>query len=383
MTSDGANQETTSTDGPHALMQSSFVHLRFKGGRFEGQAAPPLASMAELAQINDLIMALAPIMWRRTKNAKRIRDGSYPPPPILRIERFAQGSSIPVIVRDGSPATLLDDPYEASRDLMERTFQEIVANTLIPEDFPPECIPKLRQVGKSFHPGESAAFLVADAQGRWNETLFTAEIRESFWENFDHISEDTLTLTGKLVSLNREPQRLVLLLPSGQKIDGKFEEGHIWDNLHRSLGTMSKHPYTRLKATVERDYLKRIVRITDVMGVEVMETLAERWHDRFLELSGLRDTEDDSKALVLSESFERADQLIEILSRTGFPIPAIFPTCDGGLSLVWQKALNRTTVYIDPDEKLQVENVPGGPLEPFSSNDPQAIASEVSRLSLV
>ncbi|WP_211881831.1 hypothetical protein [Pseudarthrobacter albicanus] len=297
MTSDGASHETTSTDGAHALMQSSFVHLRFKGGRFEGQAAPPLASMAELAQINDLIMALAPIMWRRTKGAKRIREGNYPSAPVLRIERFAQGSSIPVIVRDGGSATLLNDPYEASRDLMERTFQEIVANTVIPEDFPPECIPKLRQVGKSFQPGESAAFLVPDAQGVWNETLFTAEIRESFWENFDHISEDTLTLTGKLVSLHREPQRLVLLLPSGQKIDGKFEEGHIWDDLHRSLGTLSKHPYTRLKATVERDYLNRIVRITDVRAVEVMETLAEKWHDRFLELLGLRDAENPSRPL--------------------------------------------------------------------------------------
>ncbi|WP_211881684.1 hypothetical protein, partial [Pseudarthrobacter albicanus] len=100
-------------------------------------------------------------------------------------------------------------------------------------------------------------------------------------------------------------------------------------------------------------------------------------------ITGSGHTPDEIPRLVLSESFERADQLIEILSRTGFPLPAIFPTCDGGLSLVWQKALNRTTVYIDPDEELQVEKVPGGPLPLFASNDPKAVASEVSRLSLV
>lgn len=383
MTSDGTTSGTAARDDARKAMQASFVHLRFRGGRFEGQAAPPLASMIELAQINDLIMVMAPVMWRRAKGAKRIRGGNYPPAPVLRIERFAEGSSIPVIVRDGDATTFVDDPYDASRDLIERTFQEIVSNFAIPDDFPSECIPKLRQIGRSLQHGESAAFLVADADGGWNETIYTAELRESFWTNFDRIREDTLPLAGKLVSLNRDPKRLVLLLPNGQKVDGKFEKTQIWDDLHKSLGTISTHPYARLYATVERDYLDRIVRITDVKGVEVMETLAEKWHERFLELLNLRDTEDETKPLVLSESFERADKLINILSETPLPFPAIFPTYEGGLSLIWQKDLHRTTVYIEPDEDLQVENVPDGPVEPFSSNDFRRIAEEVSRSCLV
>lgn len=383
MTTDGANSGPASEDEVREAMQASFVHMRFRGGRFEGQAAPPLASMIELTQINDLIMALGPVMWRRFKGAKRIRDGRYPPPPVLRIDRFKEGSSIPVIFRDGASATLLHDPYDASRDLVERTFQEIVANSTIPKDFPSECIPKLRQIGKSLQPGESAAFLVADAAGRWNETTFTAEFRESFWIDFDKIQEDTLHLAGKLVSLNRDPLRLVLLLPTGQKVDGKFEQGRVWDDLHKALGTTSTHPYARLNATVERDYLDRIVRIIDVEGVEVMEALPEKWHERFLELVNLRDAEDPSKPLVLSESFERADRLINLLSETPLPVPAIFPTYDGGLTLVWQRSLHRTTVYIEPDEELQVESVPDGPLEPYSSNDFEKIAEEVSRSCLV
>ena len=375
--------EESAGEDVHAVMQSSFVHLRFRGGRFEGQAAPPLASMVELAQINDLIMVMAPILWRRTKGAKRIRDGSYPAPPTLRIERFAEGSSIPVILRDGGSATLLDDPYEASRDLVERTFEAIVADSSIPDDFPSECLPKLRQFGRSFRAGESAAFLVAGSDNEWKETVYTAEFRESFWTNFDRIRSDTLTLTGKLISLNRDPRRLMLHLPSGQKIDGRFNSTQIWNDLHTSLGTSSTHPYARLKATVERDYLDRIVRITDVIGVEVMETRAEKWHERFLELVSLRDEEDSSKPLVLSESFERADQLINILSRTPLPLPAIFPTYEGGLSLVWQRDVHRTTVYIDPDDEVQVENVPDGPIEPFTSNDLEEVALEVGRSCLV
>jgi hypothetical protein len=383
MTNDGTSSGPAAGDEIREAMQASFVHLRFRGGRFEGQAAPPLASMVELTQINDLIMAMGPVMWRRAKGAKRIREGNYPPAPILRIDRFKEGSSIPVIVRDGASATLVDDPYEASRDLVERTFHEIVTNSAIPADFPLECIPKLRQIGRSLQPGESAAFLVADADGHWSETNYTAELRESFWIDFDRIQEDTLHLAGKLVSLNRDPKRLVLLLPSGQKMDGKFERDQVWDDLHKALGTVSTHPYARLNVTVERDYLDRIVRITDVEGVEVMETLAEKWHERFLELVNLRDTEDQSKPLVLAETFERADRLINILSETPLPVPAIFPTYDGGLSLVWQRALHRTTVYIEPDEELQVENVPDGPLEPYCSNDLEKVAEEVSRSCLV
>ena len=382
MTTDGTNSATATPDEAREAMQLSFVHLRFRGGRFEGQAAPPLASMVELTQINDLIMALGPVMWRRFKGVKRIREGNYPPAPVLRIDRFKEGSSIPVIVRDGTSATLLDDPYEASRDLIERTFQEIVTNSTIPADFPLECIPKLRQIGKSLQPGESAAFLVADDNGQWNEAIYSAELRESFWTDFDKIQEDAVHLAGKLVSLNRDPQRLVLLLPSGQKVDGKFEQGKVWDDLHKALGTTSTHPYARLNTTVERDYLGRIVRIMDVEGVEVMETLAEKWHERFLELVNLRDAEDQSKPLVQSESFERADKLINLLA-TQLPVPAIFPTYDGGLSLVWQRDLHRTTVYIEPDEELQVENVPHGPLEPYSSNDFEKVAGEVSRSCLV
>ena len=383
MTSDGPSPDDASVAGAHAIMKSSFVRLRFRGGRFEGQAAPPLASLVELAQINDLIMAIAPVMWRRTTGALRIRDGKYPPAPVLRIERFAEGSSIPVITRDGGPSTLLNDPYEASRNLVEQTFQEIVTHSKIPADFPAECIPKLRQIGKSFQTGESAAFLVPGSDGGWIESIYTAEARHGFWTNFDKIRKDTLTLTGKLVSLNREPKRLVISLPSGQKVDGKFGPDSIWDNLHSALGTLTHHPYTRLNASVERDYLDRIVRITDVAGVEVMETLALTWHTRFLELVNLRNSEDPSKPLVLSECFERADQLITILSKTNLPTPAVFPTCDGGLSLVWQQEINRTTVYVDPDEEFQVENVPHGPLSPFSSNDPEVVANEVSRLGLV
>ncbi|MCY1231013.1 hypothetical protein D9M72_434490 [compost metagenome] len=175
----------------------------------------------------------------------------------------------------------------------------------------------------------------------------------------------------------------MLLLPNGQKMDGKFERDQVWDDLHKALGTTSTHPYARLNVTVERDYLDRIVRITDVEGVEVMETLAEKWHERFLELVNLRDAQDQSKPLVLAETFERADRLINILSETPLPLPAVFPTYDGGLSLVWQRDLHRTTVYIEPDEELQVENVPDGPLEPYCSNNFEKVAEEVSRSCLV
>jgi len=372
--SGGPNEE------PLELMKKSFVHMRFRGGRFEGQAAPPLESLNELAKLNDLILLLAPVMWRKLHNKKRIRDGSMPEPPVFRVSGFAEGSSIPLIERDGAADTLFGDPFEMSRDLIEQTFQGIVDENFLLDEFPDDLVNRLRSIGKSFAPDEGAEFLVHQPDGSWSAKNFTAGRREQFWKNFDKVTSSEMTLTGRLNALYRTPGRLVLTTLSGRKIDGKFIDDAIWDDLHEALGSSQKHPYSRLTGTVELDYRGRVTRIQEVKGVEVMQVMSNRWQTRFEELAAMQSPENPSVALVTSDSFERTNELLESLLEADAPMPAIFPSYEGGLNLVWQKELTRTTVYVEPDEPFEVEQVLGVQFAPFSSSSILEITQEVVKL---
>ncbi|MUU69924.1 hypothetical protein [Pseudarthrobacter sp. GA104] len=360
-------------------IQKSFLHMRFRGGRFEGATGMPMAAMGELASLNEIIMELAKVLWRRKLGKQRVRGG-YPSPPTLRVEKFAQGSTIPLIQRDGPPSTLLDDPYDASRDLLERTFWAIVSENKIPDEFPTECIDRLRRFGKGFHSGEAAGFLRRDQAGTWSEALFTSAVRQHFWESFDTTSVATETLIGKMDSLDRNKSRFMFRRESGQALPGGFANAVVWDDLHKALGSAEKYPFCRLSAQVERDYLGRPTSILDVNKVEVIEVEAVGWKDRFLQLADDAYNAEGGLPPVAADSLERADLLIEATTSIGLYLPAIFASSEGGINLVWQASQDRTTVYIEPDEPYEIENVPFGSLEPIVSDDVTEVAQAVKEL---
>jgi len=126
-----------------------------------------MAAMSEMTYLNDLIMEVARVLWRRQKGVKRARD--YPSEPILRVERFAKGSAIPLIDRDGASSVLTGDPYDQSRDLVEKAFWGIVDEAELPEEFPLECVDQLRRFGKTLQAEEAAEFLQKDERGVWKE----------------------------------------------------------------------------------------------------------------------------------------------------------------------------------------------------------------------
>lgn len=351
---------------------NSFVRLRFRGGRFEGDGGMPLAALGELQAVDELIQALSKFMWRRSHGRRRMR--TYPPAPVLRVSRFARGSSIPLIERDGNSSVLTDDPYDASRDLFEKTFRSIISEQIIPEEFPVELYDQLRRIGKSLKEDEEAEFLEIDADGVWSANSLTRGVRSDFWEVLDQRQVVSRILVGHVQSMTW-PSSFEFIVHNGQRLSGKAESH--WDDVYKALGTMDSHKFCRLYVGAEVDYRNRIRKITSVKSVEVFEMEPKGWEERFLLLASCEKDEDVSSAVVVASALERTDTLVKEAEAEKLSRPAIFPSSDGGTALVWSFSEGRVTIYVEEDEKFEVELVPHGPLKPFSTNDPKIAISKV------
>lgn len=368
----------TFTDSPisalpaetQADFESSYLHMRFRGGRFERSVGMPMAAMSELTYLNDLIIEVARVLWRRQKGVKRAHD--YPDEPVLRVERFAKGSAIPLIDRDGLSSVLTGDPYDQSRDLVEKAFWGIVDQSELPEEFPLECVDQLRRFGKTLREEEAAEFLQKDAGGVWVERRYTKQIRSQFWTSFDTPTQQRIFLVGQVDSLARKSSSFVFERVGGQKLDAKFQSPAMWDDLHAALGKSSTHPFCRLEATVEVDYVKRIRKILLTHRVEVIDVDPAHWSARFLELASYADDWMPGASAVTADSLERTDHLLRLATNLALPEPTVFASFDGGTNLVWDLGDSRTTIYIEPDTPYEVENVPNGPLAPFETADAEA-----------
>ncbi len=358
-----------------ADFETSYFHMRFRGGRFEGSVGMPMAAMSEMTYLNDLIMEVARVLWRRQKGVKRARD--YPSEPILRVERFAKGSAIPLIDRDGASSVLTGDPYDQSRDLVEKAFWGIVDEAELPEEFPLECDDQLRRFRKTLQAEEDAEFLQKDERGVWKERRYTRRLRTQFWTAFDTSSEQRVLLVGQVDSLARKSSGFVFERLGGQKLDAKFQSPSMWDDLHTALGKSSTHPYCRLEATVDVDYMQRVRKILLTHKVEVIDVDPIHWAARFVELSTYADEWMPGASAVTADSLERTDQLLHLAVGLSLPQPTIFASLDGGTNLVWDSGDSRTTIYVEPDHPYEVENVPSGPLAPFETIDAEAAVLQV------
>jgi hypothetical protein len=85
---------------------------------------------------------------------------------------------------------------------------------------------------------------------------------------------------------------------------------------------------------------------------------------------GLKDPEVETKARALRAA----------VTELGLPHGVDFHNQDGAATFIWQQHPIRVTVYVTHGEPFEVEIVPGGPVTPFRSDDPAAVAVRVAEL---
>lgn len=363
-------------------LSASFLRVRFRGGRFEGDGGMPLSAIQELSSLDNLVNELGRYLWRKHKNRERLNANEYPTPPNLRVRKFAMGSSIPVIERDEivqDDVLVKDnyDPYAESRDLVERAFWSIIESSEIPEDFPVQLVPNLRGIGKTLRVGETEEFLERVVDGDWISRPYTRQGRDKFWDVYDSRTTESRILLGQIRGLERgnEPTFDFRDELSSQRLTGPC--GDHWDSLLKALGTSESHRLARLYVDAELDYRERITKIVNLRCVEVLEMDGQHWRERFLELATINPQESFGTSIVLSETLERTDLLLSAASDQDLEMPAVFPSHDGGTSLVWDLPVGRVTVYVEEQAGYEVESIPNGPLTPFISSAVSEVIEKV------
>jgi hypothetical protein len=73
----------------------------------------------------------------------------------------------------------------------------------------------------------------------------------------------------------------------------------------------------------------------------------------------------------------RAKALRKAVTDLGLPHGVGFHNQDGSATFIWQQFRHRVTVYVTHGAPYEVEDVPEGPVTPFRSEDPVAVAREV------
>ncbi|HEX9227578.1 MAG TPA: hypothetical protein VF885_13120 [Arthrobacter sp.] len=74
---------------------------------------------------------------------------------------------------------------------------------------------------------------------------------------------------------------------------------------------------------------------------------------------------------------QRAQALRKAVTALGLPHGVDFHNQDGSATFIWQQFDHRVTVYVTHGAPYEVEDVPNGPVTPFRSDDPAAVAQEV------
>lgn len=363
-------------------LSASFIRVRFRGGRFEGDGGMPLSAIHELSSLDSLVNELGRYLWRKHKNRERLHADEYPTPPNLRVRSFAMGSSIPVIQRDEivqDDALFVDsyDPYAESRDLVERTFWSIIESSEIPEDFPLQLVPNLKGIGKNLRVGETEEFLQRIGSDDWVSRSYTRQRRDDFWEIYDSRTNESRILLGHVRGLERGNESTFDFRDerTGQRLTGPCRNH--WDALLEALGTSESHKLARLYVDAELDYRGRITKIVDLRDMEVLEMDGQHWRERFHELATMKNPEISGTSMVLSNALKRTDLLLSAAEERELDMPAVFPSHDGGTTLVWDLPVGRVTVYVEEDEDFEVESIPDGPLVPFSSESASETINKV------
>ncbi|MDQ0241393.1 hypothetical protein [Arthrobacter bambusae] len=347
------NEASNNNDTGGATSSSvSFVDLRLTGGRFERNGFP-VSALAELERLEELIEAVAKALWKRD-NPSRIRiPNGFTKDFDLRLVRVDPGSVIPVMERTSRPSLVKpSDYFDASVELIEEAFAEIVANLQLPEDFPEEAAPVMARFGSSFSDDESAVFRASEAE----PVEYSAAVRRKFFGAVRHgLLIQTAARIGRISALDVDEQTFTFAGLDGKKVTGLFSAPRLWSDLHEVLNQESANAWVRLYGLFRLRPDMSLHSIADVSSLEVFDVPStESWSHRLLELADLQDGWIEDGEAIATTSLEFARDLLsrEKLWKDG--TPGIFPTPRGGVQLEWQRGTwERSVVSIGPNLELE------------------------------
>jgi hypothetical protein len=324
--------------------KNRFVTLIFRGSSFEG-AAMPVPALAEIMAYRDIVLAVARSIFL-ADNPERSRlprgfEASFE----LVMRGVDKGSSVPEILRVGSPTAapqlLLGnqgDWFERARDLVEQSIAAAGQNRPLPAEFPIDLLPRFAALGRTL--GDEDAIIVAQP-GESVGATYDRRVRKSLILRVQGTYEDEVNLVGEVRAADKDTEGFAIRMEDNRKLDVRTPRAFFPLAL-RSLNTSAS---VRVRGTGLFDAEGNLLRVTiasDVSlaeegdeqtrpgcptpvdtQVESLKALAPGWYD------------ETSPAYEPANLDWLAKLLLGVLDGFQLPRPYIYPTPEGLARAEW------------------------------------------------
>jgi hypothetical protein len=331
-------------------MEEAFFKPRFVGPRFDNGTLPVAVVAGDLFAYERLLKSLAKHLYLQNHPERKRAPNNFSDFR-LSIATIETGSASPALILEptvkSKEPTLFNAPkhykyYVQSRDLISDCVHS--SSNPLTIGFPQELLSHFNQFGRSLKPGES---LELPRGGNGEFATMTPEKRKRLVLAANESYERDVELYGHVTEANWDDNLFTLRFKDGAKAILPMPEH--FRGIVGGLGGNDRDGafLTGVASFDHNDRLLKIVHVESIDAIKIVQLTS-----RFDELSKLEDgwydgngTPPDSDKL---EDF--AKNLIDCYPED-LPLPHVFPTPDGDLSLEWE-AEGVPTVLVDLNDMV-------------------------------
>lgn len=320
----------------------------FRGGRFTDHTIP-IDVLPQLVAYRNLVREVAKTLFRVRKGRIRVPAG-FDTAFQLKLQQVEGDCAVPVLTRPevagraGARPMATDeqeagDYYDDARDIIANTIDAVARGRPLPEDFPEEFLPRLRDLGSYLADDEA---LELRGPSREPGPVYTTMVRllldeRTARQSYSRVAE----ISGTVMGFDWDPGLFRLRTLDGADVVGR----HTSATAHKVLKALQEKKFSRVRVLGLVTYTSEHIpmRVSDIRDVSVWSgtdgASVRRVEDRLQELMQLPAGWLEGEGIpVLSDEVPwLSGYLIELMVDHGLPEPTLFALADGGVQAIWRR----------------------------------------------
>ena len=358
-------------------MDKLFLKATLKGKRFESHTLP-LDLARDFIAYEDLIVELAKHLYRKEYPSRERVLRGFTEGFSLQLKSISEGSTVIALERPSVPDLFLNtDYFTVARDLVNDLIQGVSSSQSILKDFPAHLLSYFDKFGQSILEEEELELSVPDKPS----AVYTREIRKILVSRSSKPEiSNWITLRGSITEVDARNNTFKISPILGRIFSSDIPEG-FWDVVSQGLNNYRiGQGKVAVQCLAVFDSTENIKCIDEIKHIEVLDPLDII--ARVEEISLLKDGWMDGEGISPTKEFLK--WLTDYFASSypeDLPLPCIYPTLDGGVSLEWSNPNVEISLLIPSDHQecvLSILSVPKGEHKEQSIN----IIAEDGRKSL-
>lgn len=331
------------------VTQHDFIAPRLTGARFDEHSIP-LDILKDMSVFQDMVFDVAKWLYlndnpERTRSPRGFTQGVS-----LHLVKIDEGSAIPAIVLSIS-SSLANNPaeeylayYQQARTAIVETINSANNADQVPDGLPPSILSYFDRLGRNLKDDEAIEF---SRSAQLPPARLTPTVRQRLLDasNADTYTNEVLLL-GQIPEIDLEKKTFTLLQLNSRRLIGPLEPVH-FDSI--------KHAFDNFDSTGQKIVISGIGiyskngKLTQIESVDEFITLDPRdIGARLEEIAALRSGWHEGQGHAFPRA--RLKWLWSVLDTTypdTLPLPYIYPTPNGELSLEWSENGHEISLELD------------------------------------